>query len=41
MAAAREGTTGIRRVHTKEMLPLARQIGPETTPALRFLAMFF
>ena len=42
MAAAREDTTGIRRVHTKEMLPWARQtwarqIGPETTQALRFL----
>jgi hypothetical protein len=38
MAAAREDTMGIRRVRTKEMLPLARQIGPETTQALRFLA---
>ena len=38
MAAAREDTKGIRRVRTKEMLPWARQIGPETTQALTLLS---
>jgi hypothetical protein len=38
MVEAREDTKGIRRVHTKEMLPLARQIGPGTTQAQCVLA---